>query len=141
MKNTGKQSEQLFDDHFKRLGKRAFVHKFIDAAMLYGMNSKRIVNLPPAPSDRLVTCDGLTFYAEVKSTVDPNSFRFKLLRKVQSGIGTMVLRAGGEYFVFIHAIALGKWFRVPYAMIEQWEENTSSTPWSSLSNFEWKCNE
>ena len=61
------KAEDDFDDYFKRKGKRAFVFKFPDAAEIYGRVGK-IGQIRAVPSDRIVTCEGETYFAEIKST-------------------------------------------------------------------------
>lgn len=138
--NTGKPSEALFEAHFERLGKEAVVIRMIDAADLFGRNNRRVLNVPPAPSDFIVTHSGHTFYAEVKSTEHPTLFTFKLLRKSQSSTGIRVVAAGGDYFAFIHSLALDQWFRVPYALIRATKAaGRASLSWVDLkeANLQW----
>ena len=120
MKNTGKPSEQDFDDHFTRLGKRAYVHAFTDAAEVNGMNKgrKRITNVKAQPADRLVVLDGEMFFAEVKSSVSVDDrFDFKLLRKTQGAAAAQAIAAGGAYWIYYHHINTGEWFRFPYSLV------------------------
>ena len=117
-KNTGKPSEEIFDTHFTRLGKRAYVHKFTDASEVTGMNKGRVgsgfVNVKAQPADRLVVLDGQMFFAEVKSsTALHDRFDFKLLKKGQNAAGAQAIAAGGAYWVYYHHIATGEWFRFP----------------------------
>lgn len=137
-KNTGKLSEQIFDETFARMGKRAYVFKFTDASEATGMN-KRVVGIKAQPADRLLCVDGETCLAEVKSTVDPRKFSFSLLRPTQSAHAKMILAAGGRYDVFIHSLAHDRWYRVSYAAIRaQRDLGQGSMSWEMLSPLEWK---
>jgi penicillin-binding protein-related factor A (putative recombinase) len=128
MRNTGKPSEEEFEEYFKSFGKRAYVHRFVDAAEIKGRTGK-VGEARPAPADYLVTVDGETFYAEVKSTEHETRFAFSLLRTVQSAIAKQVLAAGGDYCLYIHSLHLNQWFKVPYSQVKSspkksltWEE-------------------
>lgn len=136
-RNSGKPSEELFDAHFARLGKRAVVFQLYDAAYISGLLGKATkVQIPAQPSDRIVTVDGETHYAEVKSTQDPTAFRFQLLRKSQSSAATRVLAAGGSYLVYVHRLLTNTWYRFSYDLIAQIKaQGKSSIPWADLEPF------
>src|SRR5690606_30854623 len=122
MKNTGKPSEETFDRHFTRLGKRAYVHAFTDASEVNGMNKGRgrITNVKAQPADRLVVLDGEMFFAEVKSSVTTDErFDFKLLRTTQGSAAAQALAAGGQYWIYYHHIRTDEWFRFPYSLVAQ----------------------
>lgn len=138
-KNTGKPSEETFDKFWAKLGKKAFVFKFTDASEARGMN-KRTVNIKAQPSDRLITFQGVTWYAEVKSTIDEKRFNFSLLRTTQGSYAAQVEAAGGMYLVYIHSIATDIWYCVPYSTI-RWakENNKSSFTWQELSTYLWEA--
>lgn len=110
-KNTGKPSEAIFEEHWGAEGKVAFCHRITDASEVRG-RSKGFVVVKKQPSDYLVVDRGRTYFAEVKSTNDPVGFKKNLLRTSQSSFATMIEAAGGEYFYFIHSIALDKWWMV-----------------------------
>ena len=133
MKNTGRKSEDIFDEAFQRMGKKAHVHVFTDSAEVRGMNKKAVM-VKAQPADRMVTCDGEMFYAEIKSSVSSyDRFDFSLLRPKQSAQATMVLAAGGRYFVFYHHILTDEWFCIPYLMIALVkDQGKSSIPLSTL---------
>lgn len=132
-KNTGKPSEELFEDHFTRFGKAAYVYRFVDAAEVRGRTG-RIGMIRPAPSDFFVVHNGNSFFAEVKSTQNPTSFPFSLLRRTQSAHAKMVMSAGASYFVFLHDLTRNLWFKIPYSFIEGWTKS-KSIPWQHLSEF------
>jgi penicillin-binding protein-related factor A (putative recombinase) len=117
-KNTGKPTEQAFEDLFKPAGKRAFLHRLTDASDVFGLTDKA-ANQAAQPSDYVVVHDGETFFAEVKSTQNATSFPFSLLKSGQSAAGLQIEGAGGHYLVFVRALALPgqPWFRVHYSTI------------------------
>ena len=137
MKNNGKPSEEIFDDAWKPLGKRAYVFKFEDTASLRGRN-KKAVFAAAQPSDRLLVHDGQTCFAEIKSTIDPVRFKFTLLRRVQGFAAASAIAAGGSYDVFIHNLSQNQWFRLPYSVIAAAkEEGRGSLTWDELSPYSW----
>lgn len=133
-KNTGKSSEQKWEHHFNTLGKGAYFYRVVDAAEVRGRTGK-IGFIRPAPSDYVLVCKGRMSFAEVKSTQNPTSFPFSILRKVQSAAAQMILAAGGTYDVYVHAMIADVWYKIPYQRIL--EENKSSIPWSQLQDFKY----
>lgn len=132
-----KQTEIDFANHWKVYGKRAWVHRFSDTAQAIGMNGKDAI-APSQPSDFLVTIDGQTFFAEVKHSTERVSFSHSKIRQQQMNCARKSVPAGGAYFFFIKAVALGKWFRIPAHIITT--STSKSTKWSDLTEFEWSCN-
>lgn len=129
-KNTGKPSEKIFDDAFQVLGKRAYVFTFTDASEATGMNraTGRATNIKPQPSDRLVTVDRRTYYAEVKSSVSKDDrFDFKLLRSTQGMYAAQIIAAGGEYLVFYHHLSTDEWFCFPYSLVRGTKDQGKSS--------------
>lgn len=129
MKEAWELAEDDFDAHWRRMGKRAFLFEFKDARHLRGMN-KRPTAVGKQPSDRLITCDGVTFFAEVKYTDHPTRFDFGLIKPGQHGTGIMVTRAGGEYRVYVKSGVLSQWFMIPYPVILEHEKK--SLTWEEL---------
>jgi penicillin-binding protein-related factor A (putative recombinase) len=137
MKNTGKPSEELFDAAWKRCGKHAFNFKFADSAALTGMN-KKVVAALAQPSDRLIVHRGAVEFAEVKSTNNPTSFPFSMLRRTQKAFAAFVLAAGGQYVVYVHSLIHNQWFRIPYDKINSVkEEGRESIKWEDLIFHKW----
>lgn len=132
-KNTGKPSERIFDQHFARWGKRAYVHAFTDASEATGMNKGRVgkggfVNIKAQPADRLVVLDGVMFLAEVKSsTATHDRFDFKLLKPGQKSAANQTVAAGGGYWVYYHHMSTDEWFRFPYALVQQAQADGASS--------------
>ncbi len=138
-KNNGKPSEDIFEQHWNRLGKLAYCYRVADAAEVRGRTG-RIGLTRATPSDYIVT-HGTTFYAEVKSTLNKTSFPFSLLKKGQSAAAPQVNSAGGEYYVFVHNLTTNQWFRIPYQVIRAVKElGKESIPWSELEAFQWNPN-
>lgn len=137
-KNTGKLSETVFENHFRRLGKRAAVHRLLDASDVKGLTG-RIGDIPPQPSDYVLTVDGKTSFAEVKSTQDPTAFRFSLLRRTQTAQAAIIGAAGGSYDLYIHHLPSNAWYILPYTVvIAVKHEGRASIPWEALRPYQAK---
>lgn len=135
--NTGKPSEQLFEEAWEACGKHAYCERVEDAAALFGLNKRRVASSKKT-SDYLVTHRGGMFYAEVKSTEHPRLFEFKLLKTHQLGRARMILAAGGRYEIFVHSLALQRWYRIPAAEVFRVEETgRRSIAWPDLEEFRW----
>ena len=138
MKNTGKPSEEIFDESWKHLGKRAFIFKFEDTAALRGRNKGKAVMASAQPSDRLVIHDGDSYFAEIKSTVDPDRFKFSLLRKSQGFAAASAIAAGGTYFLFIHCLTRNRWYCLPYEVVAYAKtQGKGSLTWAELEPHAW----
>lgn len=138
MKNNGKPSEKLFEEAWARLGKRAWAFSFTDTAEARGMNKGKNVFVKAQPADYLVVYQGAIFFAEVKSTIDAERFKFSLLRTSQSYAAAATLAAGGPYYIFIHSLAQSRWYRVPYDVVAAAKaEKKGSLLWSELESFSW----
>lgn len=131
-----KQAELDFYNHWRRYGKRAWVHRFSDTAQAKALNGTDAI-APSQPSDYLVCHNGMTFLAEVKHSADPVSFPHSAIRQKQMNCARMSVPAGGAYFFFIKSKALGKWFCVPAAVIVQ--STAKSTKWADILQYEWTC--
>lgn len=131
-KEAWELAEDEFDNHWRRMGKRAFLFEFKDARHLRGMN-KRATAVGKQPSDRLVTFQGKTFFAEVKFTDHPSRFDFSLIKPGQHGTGLMVVAAGGEYRVYVKSGAHDQWYLIPYQDIRDWHKK--SMTWEDLQPY------
>lgn len=137
-KNTGKPSEREFEAHFDRKGKQAFYYRIPDAAEVYGRVGS-IGLTRPAPSDYVLVFDGVTSFAEVKSTQSKTSFPFSILRTPQSAAAKQVLAAGGTYDVYLHDLTHNHWFKIPYSHIQSVKDaGKASIPWADLVSFLWE---
>jgi len=106
LKNTGKNSEDIFESWVQK--QSGYLYRFED---FYDAKKKgKVANRKP--SDYLVTLSGSTFMAEVKSTTK-NTFSFSNIQPEQWRNAIKITRAEGEYYFFIHLLALNEWFRVP----------------------------
>lgn len=134
--NTGKTSEKIWEDYHRRLGKRAFFFRFVDASEIRGRTGKVATSARSQPSDYILTIDGRTEYAEVKSTGSATSFSFSMIRPSQNAAAKQIITAGGEYVIYIHALKRNQWFRVPYNVIQA--ADGKSLKWEQLQPLEWK---
>lgn len=134
-RNTGKASEELFEDYFKAQGKIAFCYRIEDASDLHGRN-KKLVMTTKKPSDWVVTENGSMYYAEVKSTTNKTSFPFTMISKNQWATARRQIAAGGSYFFFIHDLTKDNWYKVPAEILLNVTDRKSIT-WADLAPFLW----
>lgn len=111
MANDGKHSEAIFEKYIESRG--GFLYRLTD---LFDASKKQLVTGRKA-SDFIVTVDGRNEYAEVKSIEDKNSFKFSSIRTEQWRVATRVVKAGGDYFFYLHFLAFDKWCKVPASVI------------------------
>lgn len=136
-RNTGQSTQAEFESIWQRLGKKAFCYRVPDAAEVKGRTG-RIGFTRAAPSDYILVYDGSVEFAEVKSTFDDKRFSFHLLKKGQHAAARQVLRAGGEYVVFVQRLPDRTWFRIPYSQIEQvMKKGKASLTWLELDHYQW----
>jgi penicillin-binding protein-related factor A (putative recombinase) len=110
----------------------------VDASEIKGRTGKVATSARSQPSDYILTMDGITSYCEVKSTGNKTSFPFNLLRPSQTGPAKQILAAGGQYWIYVHALALNRWFRIPYdAILAAKNEGLGSLKWSDLERTSW----
>ena len=121
MKNTGKSSEEIFEGNMTALG--AHVYRFEDHA---DVNKQRLRTriVSSKPSDFIVTLNGHTSYAEVKSILESPRFDFSRIEKRQWREATKVTKAGGQYFFYLHFINIDGWFQVPASLILGWHKKS-----------------
>ncbi len=131
--NTGKSSEALFDNTIASVyGIKGHVHQFYDAAYLHGLN-KRPVLAPEQPSDRLVTVNGVMFYAEVKSVSKGASWPFSMIQTGQKRAAKLQLLAGGDYFFFVHDLQTDVFYVVhAKQMFDAIENGKQSLKWNEM---------
>lgn len=131
--NTGKSSEALFDNTIASVyGIKGHVHQFYDAAYLHGLN-KRPVLAPEQPSDRLVTANGVMFYAEVKSVSSGLSWPFGMIAQGQLKAAKLQTLAGGDYFFFCHRLETDTFYIVhAKEVFAAMELGVKSLKWSAL---------
>jgi penicillin-binding protein-related factor A (putative recombinase) len=132
MKAAWEVAEDDFDAHWKRMGKRAHLFEFKDARALRGMN-KRPTAVGKQPSDRLITFDGCTFFAEVKHTTDKTAFHFGNIQPGQKAFATLCTAAGGDYRIYIRSEIQQQWYCVPFRAIQSHPKQSMS--WAELAPY------
>lgn len=133
-KNTGKPSEREFENTLEFIyGKAVHIVEFYDAAYLHGLN-KRAVIAPEQPADRLVTANGQTFFAEIKSVLDGTAFPFSIIKTNQLVAAKKQMLSGGLYFFFVHNLATDTFYIVPAAEVfATIEAGKKSLKWSEMT--------
>lgn len=127
-----------FADLYKPKGKRAFVYRFKDTRDAMGVTGSRRVFTHALPSDFLVTEEGVTFYAEVKSTIHEVSFNLGNVATAQWNAAIQCTAAGGLYFFFIKSDHLQAWYKVPAAFLITVRKERKSVRWAELAQFIWR---
>lgn len=136
-KNTGKPSEDEWQQILRRFGKRVFIHRNTDAADVRGRSSSQVkATVPSQPSDFVVVIDGDCHFAEVKSTIDQRSFKRSSIRTTQLAAARMILAAGGSYIVYVHRLATGDWYKIPIAAILA--DSRATFKWAELQPYKWE---
>lgn len=137
IKNTGKSSEARFEAYWKSFGKRAYLERRIDLAHVRGLNPDvKGLKLPPQPSDYMLTVEGVTSYAEVKSCSNKTSFPFSQIETGQWTAMVQVVAAGGKYVFFLHNLETNTWYAVPGNIIKTIsEQGKQSVKWAELEPF------
>ena len=111
--------------------------RLVDAAEVRGRTGK-IGFVRAMPSDYVIVVNGITEFAEVKSTQDPTAFRFSLLKTSQGAAAPQVLAAGGNYNVYVHRLVDDTWFKVPFSLIQKTKnDGKQSIKWEDLKDYEW----
>lgn len=134
MKKIWKDTEAEFEEAFTSAGKSAFVHRLTDTAAAKATGGKRAF-VKAQPSDYLVTHNGLTFFAEVKSSHDEISFPHSNIQKYQMASARRVTKAGGVYIFFLKNLNTGYWYCVPAEVIIASEKK--STRWADIETYRW----
>lgn len=125
-----KQAEATVYKYFSEK-KGSFIHRFIDthdinAQLNRFKDDKPIIYTEKKPSDFIVIEDGITFFAEVKSTENVKGVTSALFKE-QEGMRKRILKVNGLYFYFIYSLFNKCWYKVPGEIIEEkenrkWEE-------------------
>ena len=137
-KNTGKPSEKIFETAITRLGKQAWYLRLVDASEIVGRTKVISSSVRAQPCDYILVIRGHTEFAEVKSSVDSRAFRFSLLRTGQTAQAQMIVSAGGDYMIYVHALDTDTWYRFPYGVVDHYKHaGHSSIPWPELESFKW----
>jgi len=132
--NLGHTSQKIFEDYWETLGKNAFLHRVTDQAEVNGRSDARVrARVKAQPSDYLLTWNGEMCYAEVKSCSSKTSFPFSQIEAGQWVAAKKQVTAGGNYYFFIHALFIGRWFMVPAQAILDHKER--SMKWSKMEEY------
>lgn len=131
-----KKAEKDFEDHFSQYGKAAFVGRLTDTASAKAIAGKRAF-VAAQPSDYIVTVEGQTFYAEVKSTKDERSFHFSNIRKGQLTASRRVVKARGVYLFFVKSEYHGQWYCVPAQKIHEVFRQKKHLTWIELEEYKY----
>lgn len=134
MTSAWKTVEREFEGAFAKKGKGAFVHRLTDTAAAKATSGKKAF-VKAQPSDYLVTDDGHTFFAEVKSSHDEVSFPHSNIQPYQMASARRVTRAGGSYVFFLKNLNTGRWYCVPAEVIIASEKK--STRWADIEPYRW----
>lgn len=129
-----KKTEVEFVDAFKPLGKRAYVARLADTAAAKATGGKEAI-LQAQPSDFLLTVDGDTHYAEVKSSTNKTSFPFSNIKRGQWIASRRVVGAGGSYLFFIKNLVTKVWYVVPALVLHK--HNRKSIKWAEIEDYQW----
>lgn len=130
-----KQAEKDFVDYFASYGKDACVIRLTDTAAAKATSGKNAF-IQAQPSDFLLTLQGVTHFAEVKSTKNETSFPFSNIKKGQWAASKRVVAAGGSYLFFIKNLNTDTWYLVP-AQVLHAQKPKKSIRWTQLGNFKW----
>lgn len=127
LKNDGVDAEEHFRTDCFPPGSHPFIHTLVD--------TKRAGRLVQAqPSDKIVTYDGRTWYAEVKSTENPTVFLFaRMLRIGQKGSANLVIYNRGDYWVHVRHELTKTWYHIPYQFLRDYPRQ--SIRWEHLDKF------
>jgi penicillin-binding protein-related factor A (putative recombinase) len=137
-RNTGKPTEEVFEQSISRLGKAGYFYRITDASAVRGLTGV-IGHMPATPADYIICVHGTLEFAEVKSTKDETAFRFSLLKKGQKNHGRMIVASGGLYRVYVRRLADDTWFRIPMrSIIAVQDAGKQSIPWEQMERFKWQ---
>lgn len=129
------KAEDQFESFWKQ--KTQFAYKFEDTREAMGVSGSRRVFTQARPADYLVTDDGRTFFAEVKSSQHKTSFSLSNIRQQQWHCAFRICYAGGDYFFFIRHELTQQWYRVPGKDMILFFKNKKSINWKELEEYKW----
>lgn len=120
------------------VGKTRWCYAFEDSREAMGLSKSRKVFTKARPSDYLVVAEGVTFFAEVKSSQNEVSFNLNNVEESQWIAAIRSVAAGGLYFFFIRSEVNGLWFQVPAAILVAQRKIKKSIKWEELKPYYWK---
>ncbi len=118
--------------------KSCWCYAFEDTREAMGLGKSRRVFTKGRPSDYLVVAQGLTFFAEVKSSQSDTSFNLNNIEDVQWQAAIRSVAAGGLYFFFIRSEVRGKWYQVPASILVEQRKTKKSIKWDEITLYFWK---
>lgn len=131
-----KDAEDQFEKYWKQFGKNATVYAFQDTREAMGTTGSRRVFTQSRPSDFLVTHDGHTFFAEVKSCSSHSSFAFSNIRDDQWKYAILHTAAKGLYLFYIKWEVNDQWYKVPASfLISLKNAGEKSVKWEALDEY------
>lgn len=133
-KQPWKRAENDFETFFASYGKKASVFRLTDTAMAKATGGGFVAT---QPSDYICIVDGQWFFAEVKSTKDPNSFHFSNIRKGQIAASRRTVAAGGLYFFFVKAEVDNQWYCIPAQVVHTTLRQKKSMTWAELKDYKY----
>lgn len=145
-RNTGKNSEQFFEDTLtKHYLSQVFIYRITDTAEVRGRASQyaKFNAVTKAQyCDYIITCQGRTFMAEVKSSQEKISFPFSSITKVQWGASKRQVLAGGDYRFYLHNMTTDTWYEVPAKILHDIHAGgKKSVKWTELENYKWRLSQ
>ena len=111
MKNDGTEAQSIFE---ARMAAQSQTHvwRARDKKDLMGINRGRKVAAFPLPADYTVARQGVLFFAEVKSTSDPDRFSYSQLEPGQRSAAVISAACGTPYWIFIYSMLTRRWFQL-----------------------------
>lgn len=132
-------AEDEFESWFT--SKTQFVYAFEDAREVMGARQSRKVFTKGQPADYLVIDNGLTYFAEVKSSQHETSFSLSGIQKSQWNAAARTVAALGIYYFFIRKEPEGVWFKVPASFfLDIQSKGVKSVKWEFFEAFRYVPN-
>ena len=136
-----KDAEEEFENYWKKFGKSATVFRFHDSFDAMGVTKSKTVRTTAQPSDFLVTHDGHTFFAEVKSSTNPSSFSLSNIRDAQWRQAMLTTAAKGLYLFYIRNETNRVWYKVPASFfLSLHKDGIKSVKWEALTEYMFNLN-
>lgn len=128
-------AEEEFAAYIGRMGKNAWLYKFLDTREAMGATGSRRVYTQSRPSDFLVTIGGRTFFAEIKSSQDHVSFPFSSISRDQWKAAIQMEAAKGDYRFYIKNVNTHQWYLLFAQFIVPLQRaGIKSLKWADISN-------
>jgi hypothetical protein len=111
VKNDGTEAQDIFVARMTAQPK-THVWRARDKKDLMGINRGRKVAAFPLPADFTVAKQGQLFFAEVKSTSDPDRFNYSQIEPGQRSAAIISAGCGSPYWFFIFSMVTRQWFQL-----------------------------